>query len=319
MPLRTPCIIGPCRESPDRQETLFMTKRWWRDRHDEIAEHGYKLRPRYRSRWQPSSRGLKSGERSYIVKDGQPMMSMAAMDATRLRDNHPVTLKKVFPTEGQHELMINQLFSSTEFAEASNNHCAPLLDVIELQHPEPQTLMVFPFLCPFNNPRMQTFEEFVAFFAQICEGLRFMHERNVAHRDCTVNNIMFDPSTRISPRYYFIGFDFSRRYTSRMATDRPPRGADKLAPEHISGRPCNPFHTDIYYIGNLVHEEFTNKYHGFEFMEDLISSMTREDPAMRPQIEEVLQNFARNRASLSKAKLRSVITPRKDSVVFGQG
>jgi hypothetical protein len=105
-----------------------------------------------------------------------------------------------------------------------------------------------------------------------------MHENNVAHRydlwlqgssmsipsltvfyrDCTVNNIMFDPSTRISPRYYFIGFDFSRRYTSRMATDRPPRGADKLAPEHISGRPCNPFHTDIYYIGNLVHEEFAN-------------------------------------------------------------
>jgi hypothetical protein len=94
---------------------------------------------------------------------------MAAMDATRLRDNHPVTLKKVFPTEGQHELMINQLFSSTELAEASNNHCAPLLDIIELQHPEPQTLMVFPFLCPFNNPRMQTFEEFVTFFAQICE------------------------------------------------------------------------------------------------------------------------------------------------------
>jgi hypothetical protein len=91
------------------------------------------------------------------------------MDATRTRDNRLVMLKKVLPAEGPHELRITQLFSSSELIRKPHNHCAPLLGVIELRHPEPQKLMVFPFLRPFNNPRMQTFGEFVAFFTQICE------------------------------------------------------------------------------------------------------------------------------------------------------
>jgi hypothetical protein len=42
-------------------------------------------------------------------------------------------------------------------------------------------------------------------------------------------------------------------------------------------------------------------------MEDLINRMTLDDPAKRPRIEEVLENFALVRASLSKGKLRSPI------------
>ena len=110
-----------------------------------------------------------------------------------------------------------------------------------------------------------------------------MHERNVAHRDCTVNNIMFDPAgmyphgfhptqikrnrdfngrakrytrTQRPPRYYLIDFGLSRKYPSRDALDEPLRGGDKSAPEHRSGTRCNPFHTDVYYLGNLVRQEF---------------------------------------------------------------
>jgi hypothetical protein len=102
-------------------------------------------------------------------------------------------------------------------------------------------------------------------------------------RDCTVNNLMFDPSemypegfhpiqmsrnrnfkgsarrytrTERPPRYYLIDFGLSRRYTSRDVFDEPLRGGDRSAPEHQDGRLCNPFHTDIYYLGNLVREEF---------------------------------------------------------------
>jgi hypothetical protein len=89
------------------------------------------------------------------------------MDAIRLRDGKQVMLKKVFPEEGPHELIITQLFSSREFARDPRNHCVPLLDILETQNG--QKLMVMPFLRPFNNPRFQTFGEFVAFFAQICE------------------------------------------------------------------------------------------------------------------------------------------------------
>ena len=142
--------------------------------------------------------------------------------------------------------------------------------------------------------------------------------------------------TQRPPVYYFIDFGLSRQYTSRNVTDEPLRGGDKTAPEHRSKRRCNPFPTDIYYIGNLVRQEFMEvrpgfrdtyshnlaylsykKCHGFEFMEDLINSMTLEDPARRPRIEEVLQRFIKIRESLSKSKLRSPIVSRKSPKVLG--
>ncbi|KAH9168326.1 kinase-like domain-containing protein [Lactarius sanguifluus] len=331
-------------EPNDRQAgTLVMTERWWGDRYNEIAERGYKLRPRYRPKWEPS--WFKTGKDFYSVEDGQATILRAAMDATRTRDGHPVMLKKVLLSDGPHELRINKLFSSPEHSRERDNYCAPLLDVIELSTRfESQQLMVFPLLRPFNQPRIQTFGEFAAFFTQICEGIRFMHQRNVAHRDCTANNIMFDSSkmypkgfhpvkidrnrnfkgtakaytrTQRPPRYYFIDLGLSRLYHSRDATDEPLRGGDKSAPEHRSGRRCNPFHTDIYYIGNLIRQEFMEKCNGFEFMNDLITSMTQDNPAERPPIEEVLQEFSRIRASLSKRKLRSAITSKNSPKLLG--
>jgi hypothetical protein len=62
--------------------------------------------------------------------------------------------------------------------------------------------------------------------------------------------------TQRPPVYYFIDFGLSRQYISRDVMDEPLRGGDKSAPEHRSGLRCNPFRTDIYYIGNLVREEF---------------------------------------------------------------
>ena len=62
--------------------------------------------------------------------------------------------------------------------------------------------------------------------------------------------------TQRPPRYYLIDFGLSRQYLSREALDEPIRGGDKSAPEHQNGTWCNPFHTDIYYLGNLVRQEF---------------------------------------------------------------
>jgi hypothetical protein len=93
------------------------------------------------------------------------------MDAIRIRDGRPVMLKKALPADGPHELNINRLFSSPEHSRSHDNHCATLLEVIELSaHFGSQKLMVFPLLRPFNQPRFQTFGEFAAFFTQICEA-----------------------------------------------------------------------------------------------------------------------------------------------------
>jgi hypothetical protein len=112
-----------------------------------------------------------------------------------------------------------------------------------------------------------------------CKQKHFQH----LFRDCTMNNLMFDPSgmypqgfhptqqdkrpdfkgnakrysrTKRPPRYHLIDFGLSRCYDSRDVVDEPLRGGDRTAPEHQDGMWCNPFHTDIYYLGNIVKDEF---------------------------------------------------------------
>ncbi|KAI9509439.1 kinase-like domain-containing protein [Russula earlei] len=320
--------------------SLFRTERWWRDHYYHIKLSGYVLRPRYNPIWEPS--WIRSGKDFFSTEDGQPCILRAAMDATRQPDGKQVMLKKVTPDEGPHELKIAQYFSSPDLAQDPSNHCVPLLDVIEMPNTG-HRLMVMPFLRPFNNPHFQTFGEFVAFFTQICQGLHFMHKRNIAHRDCYVNNIMFDPSgmypegfhprqidrsrdfrgrakrytrTERPPRYYMIDFGLSRKYPSRDVVDMPLRGGDKSAPEHRDGRWCNPFHTDVYYLGNLVRHEFMRKYEGFEFMEDLVDEMTDMNPSKRPLIEGVIVELSRIRESLSGFKLRSPIISKREPSLF---
>jgi len=94
------------------------------------------------------------------------------MDGTRVQDGLQVMFKKVLPEEGPYELSISRLFSSEELVGDRRNHCVTLLDVIELEGPKPQRLMVFPLLRPFDRPHFQTFGEFVAFFTQLCEVAR---------------------------------------------------------------------------------------------------------------------------------------------------
>jgi len=106
-------------------------------------------------------------------------------------------LKRLVREEGPYELDINRRFSTEPLYSNPKNHCAHLLDVIELPNDTP--IMVHPLLRPFDSPPLQTFGEFVTFFAQICEvgsviifdgksnhsidkGVQFMHENHVAHR-----------------------------------------------------------------------------------------------------------------------------------------
>ena len=121
----------------------------------------------------------------------------AAMDAIHIRDGRPVMLKKVLPADGPHELNINRLFSLPEHSRKHDNHCAPLLEVIELSVQfGSQKLMVFPLLRPFNQPRIQTFGEFASFFTQICEARPIFTSYNIpttssysSHREsnsCTI-------------------------------------------------------------------------------------------------------------------------------------
>ena len=62
-------------------------------------------------------------------------------------------------------------------------------------------------------------------------------------------------------KYYLIDFGLSRKYDpeEREPLQIPILGGDKTVPEFQGDgvyRPWNPFPTDIYYIGNMIREEF---------------------------------------------------------------
>ena len=61
-------------------------------------------------------------------------------------------------------------------------------------------------------------------------------------------------------RYYYIDFGLSRKYDASETNplEAPIIGGDRTVPEFQKddGRPCNPFPTDIYYLGNMIREDF---------------------------------------------------------------
>ncbi len=89
------------------------------------------------------------------------------MDATRISDGRQVMLKKLIREEGPFELETNKLFSTEPLASDPRNHCVHLLDVIELPNDPP--IIVHPLLRPYDDPRFQTYGEFITFFSHICE------------------------------------------------------------------------------------------------------------------------------------------------------
>jgi hypothetical protein len=61
------------------------------------------------------------------------------------------------------------------------------------------------------------------------------------------------------PKYYFIDFGISRQYDPFAGPPReePIWGGDKTVPEfHRSDDPCDPFPTDVYYLGNMIRRDF---------------------------------------------------------------
>jgi serine/threonine protein kinase len=227
----------------------------------------------------------------------------------------------------------------------------PILDVLQVPDDEDRLLIVMPLLRPHGDPRFDTVGEAVEFIRQIFEGVQFMHKNHVAHRDIMAPNIMMDATplfpvpyhpfetdrtrdyngkvkhytrTQRPVNYYITDFGISRRYSAENVAplEEPIWGGDKTVPEfQNSDEPRNPYHTDIYYLGNFIRltflrgDEYNNANMGFEFMAPLVTDMVQDEPSKRPTIDEVVTRFEEIRKGLSSWKLRSRVSKEKDNVI----
>ncbi|KAH9920138.1 kinase-like domain-containing protein [Fomitopsis serialis] len=324
---------------------LMKHEIYWRDRQPWLEEHGYMLRPRYRPGWKPSESG--ANESYTFHEDSHWSLVSSIMDATKVADGSLVTMKKIKSDTHPHELEIGQFLSSDQITSDPRNHCVRVLDVLTDPSEPNVSIIVMPYLRDFDDPGFLTFGEAVACFKQLIEGLRVMHENNVAHRDISTMNVMMDaaamypdlwhpqvPSykydysgiakhysrTERPPRYYYIDFGLSRKYdpSAGPPEELPIIGGDKTVPEFQGegyDKPANPFRTDVYYLGNLMRTKFVDKYRGFEFIQLLVADMVQNDPAKRPTIAEVEARFDESFQGLSDWKLRSRLVRRNESFI----
>ncbi|KIJ60042.1 hypothetical protein HYDPIDRAFT_139776 [Hydnomerulius pinastri MD-312] len=317
---------------------------WWRDHYNWLKSRGYLLRPRYSPNWVPSWITSKKGW--VECEDGKRLEFAQNIDATRTSDGTVVSLKRFKRKHHPHEVDIALYFSSETLASQAANHCVPIWEVLAVEDVDDTVIIVMPLLRAYSDPHFDTFGEAVECFRQLFEGLHFMHKHRVAHRDCMSGNIMLDPSklypdsfhpmetslkrdysgfakhftrTQRPPKYYFIDFGLSRRYgpSETNPLEEPIWGGDKEVPEfqNNSKTPCNPFPTDVFYIGNAIKKDFVQAKRGFEFMQPLVADMTQTDPSKRPNMDEVISRFDQIRRGLSGWKLRARVVDKDEDAL----
>jgi serine/threonine protein phosphatase PrpC len=132
--------------------------------------------------------------------------------------------------------------------------------------------------------------------SRICEGLYYMHEHDVVHRDLKPDNVMIcnDGSIRIMD-FGIAKVEGSRRLT--FGAFQPAMGTpDYMAPEQVKGKRGDP-RTDVYSLGAILYEMVTGRvpYEGNSPLLIMNARLTGDPTAPRklnaeitPQVEEII-------------------------------
>ncbi|KAI0767251.1 kinase-like domain-containing protein [Fomes fomentarius] len=310
-----------------RDDSIFVKltsmEMFWRDRQEFFVSRGYTLRSRYRPDWIPSWRR----DPTLRLIDAEDHVSWHMfrphlLDGKRLSDGKLILFKRV--ASDSQEVYIASYLSSEELRKDPRNHCVPILDVLQDPHEPSISFLVMPFLRYIDQPEFDTIGSILECVQQLLEGLSFLHQHNVAHRDCAYKNIMMDataifprgfhpvtdiclpdditrfaptlPRSKVPVTYYFVDFGISSLFAgdqaSRLVTGS--FGLDEEVPELSDEVPYDPFKVDIFILGNLFCQTFVEhnqRFSNVDVLAPLVWQMTKSDPSARPSAEEALQMF----------------------------
>ena len=157
---------------------------------------------------------------------------------------------------------------------------------------------------------------------EILNGLNYLHNQNILHRDITTDNIMIESDSNnikitdfgISALYKQYNFNFQQNnmYSKQSVVGRSDFVSPEIYNAHKKGiKPVYDFKTDIYSLGITMFRLMTFcypsclKYRGFNFnyldkidpkkydqnLIDIIMNMLQDDPIRRPSCEEIIKNF----------------------------
>ncbi|KAF5384307.1 hypothetical protein D9615_003093 [Tricholomella constricta] len=319
--------------NPYIDRELFMgehlgSEHFWVGIQPFLLHRGYRLRPRYDPQWVPPwlrgpeiNQNILTFEESLILGKGEDLL-----DAVRVSDGLKVVFKRV--STRSPEIIIAQYLSSPDLRSDPRNHTVPILDILPLPDDDAHALLVMPQLIGFNQVPFRRLGEMTDALHQYFEGLEFLHEHNIAHRDACYFNLMMDGS-KVVPRgvhfiesdthdglvrrlewndrtsvgpvpYYIIDFGLSVMFPKgRKRQSRGPYGQDRSVPEHKHEEPHDPFKVDIYQLGRVIFK-MIQEYDGLEPLLGIATAMTRQDPEHRISLRDALDQLDR----IPKKKLK---------------
>ncbi|KAJ4499794.1 hypothetical protein C8R41DRAFT_915115 [Lentinula lateritia] len=334
-------VIGPLRQRPRRSDPdgLDESEEWWIGHFEYLKKRGYMMRPRYRPGWQPSY--IPGSFGSLYAEDAQRTPHPYIMDALRMSDSLIVALKLIKTSTGEDE--ITMLFSDDDPNSDPHNHCVRILEVLPVPGADAEKILVMVWMRNVMDPRFRTIGEAIQFFKEMIESLQYVHRNNVAHRDCSLNNMAMEANsmfirqyhpmapkkrydwhgralhfsrTRRPPRYYLIDFGCSRMYDPSQP--RPleyslksggyiPRGSCRHAMRSFCHRCLLLRQSHANFIPRSQGDPIMRQpgVSGFEFLRPLVSDMVADDPSKRPTMDEVASRFSGIVGKLRWWKLRS--------------
>ncbi|KAG8921517.1 hypothetical protein FRC00_008539, partial [Tulasnella sp. 408] len=232
------------------------------------------------------------------------------------------------------EIEIGRYLSTEELQNNPRNHALPLLDVLEDPSDPDYAILVLPLVRRIDVPEPASVRESVDLVEQTLEGLVFLHEHKVAHRDCAWGNIMMDgrdlfpggwhpqgifsapdgsPLKNMNPsrtavggvRYYLIDFGISTYNQDRTIGSL----GQEPSPELSDDVPYDPYKLDVYILGMTYQRFLVKRQTGNDWILPLIQYMTPIDPEERPAAKEALQRFMSIKEGLSRNALAQRLHP----------
>ncbi|KAK7686436.1 hypothetical protein QCA50_010660 [Cerrena zonata] len=145
---------------------------------------------------------------------------------------------------------------------------------------------------------------------QALQGLAFLHEHKIAHRDADKSNFVVDyhpesmrtMTVAVSrPRVYIIDFEVSVAFPEELPLESclcvglPAGGtisewARPVPPEVTSGKPHSPFKVDVWQFGSSFTGLWTYRT-TIPAIDDILISLVNDDVAHRPDANEALSLF----------------------------
>ncbi|KZV99087.1 hypothetical protein EXIGLDRAFT_726179 [Exidia glandulosa HHB12029] len=287
-----------------------------------LKSQGYQLLTRYDPKWIPSWIAHPETVQEMLAEDGAGTRLENVNAAIRIKDGVTVWLKLCREDEDP-EIDIYVYFATEPRRSDPRNHCCPLLDILRtpLHGGKRHNILVVPILRSISTkPDPETVKDLVDGIVQLAEGLEYLHEHNVAHRDIHIRNVMFDASkhipdgwhpfhtsfvyptpggpsqwARVLPyssfpvKYYYIDFGLSFQFPSKSERRKVVGTAamNHSVPEMSNTVPYDPFPVDIRMFGDFL-KTLQDRYLGLEFLDPLIVQLVQEDPTLRLTAPEML-------------------------------